>query len=107
MANNDKLYGVKNFGTLEPEYHSDQFSPITVKGKKYALVSGLRAKLSENQSSLNELKKYQKSLKKMGRDLDEKDQKIMKRLEEIVANLNHMIDEQVEMFNLKIDQHTK
>jgi len=39
--------------------------------------------------------------------LDEHDQKIMKRLEEIVANLNRMIDEQVEMFNLKIDQHTK
>jgi len=107
MANNDKLYGVKNFGTLEPEYHSDQFSPITVKGKKYALVSGLRAKLSEKTSALNELKKYQKYLKKMGKDLDEHDQKIMKRLEEIVANLNRMIDEQVEMFNLKIDQHTK
>lgn len=107
MANNNKLYEVKNFGTLKPEYHSDQFSPITVKGKKYALVADFRAKLSENQSLLNELKKYQESLKKMGRDLDEKDQKRMKRCEEIIANLKRMIDEQVEMYNLKIDQHTK
>ena len=43
----------------------------------------------------------------MGRDLDEQDQKRMKRCEEIIANLKRMIDEQVEMYNLKIDQHTK
>ena len=43
----------------------------------------------------------------MGRDLDEKDQKRMKRLEEIIANLKRMIDEQVTEFKLKIDQHTK
>ena len=103
MANNNKLYGVKNFGTLKPEYHSG----LTVKGKKYALVADFCAKLSENQSLLDELKKQQKSLKEMGRDLDEKDQKRMKRCEEIIADLKRMIDKQVEMYNLKIDQHTK
>ena len=107
MANNDRLYGVKNFGTLEPEYFSDTFSPITVKGKKYILVSGLRAKLNEKQSALSELKKQQKALRANGRDLDEQDQKTMKKLEEIVANLKRVIDEQVTEFKLKIDQHTK
>ena len=98
MANND----YRNYGTLEPEYTSDQFSPITIKGKKYALVSGMRAKLSENQDKLSELKKYQQSLKKIGKDLDEKDQKRMKKLQEIIGNLNSVINEQIEHFNLKI-----
>ena len=36
MANND----YRNYGTLEPEYYSDNLGPITVKGKKQAIVAG-------------------------------------------------------------------
>ena len=107
MTSMDRLCGNRNYGTLEPEYVSDTFSPITVKGRKQALVDGMRAKLNEKQSALSELKKQQKALRANGRDLDEQDQKTMKKLEEIVANLKRVIDEQVTEFKLKIDQHTK
>lgn len=107
MTSMDRLYGNRNYGTLEPEYCSDQFSPVTIKGRKQALVFGLQQKLNENQSALSELKKQQKSLQEKGKDLDEQDLKRMKKLQDIISNLKGTIKEQVEMFNLKIDQKTK
>lgn len=107
MTSMDRLYGNRNYGTLEPEYCSDQFSPVTIKGRKQALVLGLQQKLNENQSALSELEKQQKSLQEQGKDLDEQDLKRMKKIQDIISNLKGTIKEQVEMFNLKIDQKTK
>ncbi len=97
MANND----YRNYGTLEPEYYSDNLGPITVKGKKQALVAGLESRLSINQSQLSELKNYQTSLAKMGKDLSKEDAARVQRLENIIANLKRIIDEQRTAFKLK------
>ena len=97
MANKD----YRNYGTLEPEYYSDHLGPLTIKGKKQVLVAGLESKLDENQNKLNELKKYQESLKKIGKDLDKDDAERMTRIERIIKNLKQTINEQKTMFNLK------
>ena len=97
MANKD----YRNYGTLEPEYYSDRLGPLTIKGKKQALVAGLESKLDENQNKLNELKKYQESLKKIGKDLDKDDAERMTRIERIIKNLKQTINEQKTMFKLK------
>ena len=97
MANKD----YRNYGTLEPEYYSDRLGPLTIKGKKQALVAGLESKLNENQIQLNELKKYQESLKKIGKDLDKDDAERMARIERIIKNLKQTINEQKTMFKLK------
>ena len=97
MANKD----YRNYGTLEPEYYSDRLGPLTIKGKKQALVAGLESKLNENQNKLNELKKYQESLKKIGKDLDKDDAERMTRIERIIKNLKQTINEQKTMFKLK------
>ena len=98
MANKD----YRNYGTLEPEYYSDRLGPLTIKGKKQVLVAGLESKLDENQNKLNELKKYQESLKKIGKDLDKDDAERMTRIERIVSNLKQTINEQKTMIKLKM-----
>lgn len=92
----------RNYGTLEPEYYQENLGPLTIQGKKYALVSGLTEKLNSVQNELKECKKQQKTLQAKGKDLNEEDMKRMKRCEEIVANLKAVINREVTRFNLKI-----
>lgn len=92
----------RNYGTLEPEYYQESLGPLTVQGRKYALVTELTGKLNSVQNELKECKKQQKTLQAKGKDLNEKDMERMKRCEEIVANLKAVINTEVTRFNLKI-----
>lgn len=91
-----------NYGTLEPEYHQENLGPLTLKGKKYALVSGLTEKMHSVQNELQKYEQRQKSLLEKGKDLNAKDMKDMQKCKEIVVNLKRIIDNQVQQFNLKI-----
>ncbi len=98
MANKD----YRNYGTIEPQYYQENLGPLTVKGKKSALVAGLQSRLDENQAKLQELKKYEESLAKNGKTLDAEDTARMKRIERIISDLKRIIDEQIQSFNLKV-----
>ena len=90
-----------NYATLNPEYPTGKFSPLTVKGKKRELIEGFEKKLTEKINQLNGYKAKREEKIARGKDLSEDDLKVMKRLEQIVTDLRATIKQQKDMFNIR------
>jgi len=89
-----------NIAAVEMEYRHDRLGPLTVKGQKRVLISGLETKLTEVKSKKEELQLERESLIKRGRDLSEEDMKRLTRLCQIEKDLTATIAQQREMFNI-------
>lgn len=90
-----------NYGTLNPEYPTGKFKPVTAKGRKREVIESLEKTLKEKEEQLKKYQDKRKAKQDNGKDLDADDLKRLTRLTGIVNDMRTLINTQKQMFNIK------